>query len=1186
MSWATDLSLSSAVKAPAKTEEPQQVFIGIFPASHIFVRDELSDAEGRLQDLASSLHGAATHSGSNGQGNGYGDGSSDALSWSKAGSSTGMDVLREEDEPTDINAARKSFRLGPPPDQANSSRAGLPVYSTSLRSSSPADSQVLKPLPPRPSLKSGDDTASGAFQPIIDEIASALREWHTLMFQYLARRDYKLFHVVREHIEALHLGRRQLLAQTLSAEETINMRRDCVTRLVSGNLVQGLDVIVRHPTWGGLVSVDVEGDIDPRSWVSAVRMYAMQTSLAYLDVSSDGVRPYSLSPTADYVQVGPLPTPAHSAFPDLSYSHHSRSHSQGYLVPTSPLKSPSAKFYHVFLDLRAFVASPCSPGETAELFFSLYKKQGTQFVTEEFCAILNHNGVLARNPSGRIRTLFTELAPSDIVDPIYLVCRIVRNGALKIGSNMSSGIPDGSRRGSEASSRTENGNFWPSELNNGHPTTSPGARGNFPSDSYAQFRRPFGCAVLELTQLSKIATEQSDVLPMREYTMPIFIPTNEVAFSMIHQNIINNNAKEFDKSVRYVIIACYRELLVMFLFRRRRAEMLAVSVKVFRGNVETIVRENMSLLQDTPHTLRLGFPDVVFPGDVRNELYIKLWCGDFTASYNTGRISVAKMARGQVGANVQVSVEVRDEKGQTVESVISQGSGEPLMTHFHSMVFQRCNEPTFGELIKIQLPPQGRPQWHLFFTFRNRTGRERAGNRPVSEHIDRPFAFAFQPLFPDRHAFVEDGSHMLIMYRSDKLPQITSEVYLAAPSSLAAGQRPEHVVVPLEMQRVAPPLRDTLTIRSSLCSTRFTQNPVLRSLLSWETIADRELLPAILTKFTFVGEGEIVKFLRDIFDSLFGILVSQSNQSGEMDILVFNALVTVLGIVQDRRFSNFQPVLDVYIEKHFSCAPASSHMIHSMNRLLANPTSNENASPLRAALKVWHYIFKFIARSRELQKTKEIGMGGGATAEHLDTTFKRELRSHLSEVNRMMSTSSPPSIIGTQTIALQHFTSILPELAKIFSTVDLVTIVTTFANAVTVGKGKIVIWRLIMYLQIVKSFLFDNPQSRTLLVEAVVIWIKPHFGRYDEYAHTQSNDGGAARDAARVSWLESIRLCVTIVAVMLDKLQQSLVSPTIAADKQAIRSEQDNVEVLLPLLPRHVGHCSLSNQEIYIYIGC
>jgi dedicator of cytokinesis protein 3 len=597
--------------------------------------------------------------------------------------------------------------------------------------------------------------------------------------------------------------------------------------------------------------------------------------------------------------------------------------------------------------------------------------------------------------------------------------------------------------------------------------------------------------------------------------------------------------------------------------------MVACSIKIFHGDAPTIIRENSSLLHGTSPTLRLGFPDVVFPGDVRNELYIKLWSGDFGSShFGSARLSVANFARGSNPNNVQVTVEVRDQDGRTVQDVISQGSGEPLMTQFHSMVFQRCNQPTFGELIKIQLPLQGIPKWHLFFTFRNRTARDRPSNR--GDYLDRPFAFAFQPLFPDGRAFVEDGSHTLILYRADKLTQITADMYLAATPWLIPGQRVDQVSIPPEFQKLAPTLRDNLTIRSSLCSTRFTQNPVLLSLLNWEKLKDKELLSTVLTKFTFVGEVEIVKFLRDIFDSLFGILVSQSNQSGEVDHLVFNALVTVLGIVQDRRFSNFQPVLDVYIDEHFNCAAASSHMIHSMNRLLTNPTSTEAASPLRAALKVWHYIFKFIARSRELQKAKELGMGGGATAEHLELSFKRELKSHLAEVNRMMSMTTPPAIIGTQTRALQHFTSILPEMAKIFTTVELVGIATNFANALTTGKGKMFIWRLIMYLQIVKGFLFDNAESRSLLVEAVVTWIKPHFGRFDEYSSSQSPDTDSARDTARVSWLESIRLCVTIVAVMLDKLQQSLVDPEVLADRSLLRQEQDNVEYLLSLLPRYV----------------
>ena len=247
--------------------------------------------------------------------------------------------------------------------------------------------------------------------------------------------------------------------------------------------------------------------------------------------------------------------------------------------------------------------------------------------------------------------------------------------------------------------------------------------------------------------------------------------------------------------------------------------MLAVSVKIFRGDATTIVRENLSLLQDAPMTLRLGFPDVVFPGDVRNELYIKLWSGDFTSSHSgSGRLSVANFARSQMGQtshNVQVSIEVRDQDGRPIEGVISQGSGEPLMTQFHSMVFQRNNQPTYGELIKLQLPLQGVPQWHLFFTFRNRTGWERMINRPGVDPMDRPFAFAFQPLFPDKRAFLEDGSHQLVLYRADRLSQITADQYLAATPWLLSGQRPDQVFVPPELHRIAPPIKDSATIRTA-----------------------------------------------------------------------------------------------------------------------------------------------------------------------------------------------------------------------------------------------------------------------------------------------------------------------------------------------------------------------------------
>lgn len=576
------------------------------------------------------------------------------------------------------------------------------------------------------------------------------------------------------------------------------------------------------------------------------------------------------------------------------------------------------------------------------------------------------------------------------------------------------------------------------------------------------------------------------------------------------------------------------------------------------------------MLQDAPITARLGFPDVVFPGDVRNEVYIKLWSGDFNPS-NSGssgpvrlRKGVAALAGSSNPANVEVCCEVRRRSGQVVEAAIALGTGEPPVTRFRSMVFQRNDTPTYGELVKLIIPANIMQECHLFFTFRNRSSKERpttGGRTDSSNTADRPFAFGYLPLFPERQSFLEDGSHTLILYKADKLSAIPINEYINAPA--VVGQSDSHKV-----SRNLVPLRDSFTVRSFLCSTQFTANGVLVDLLNWERLQDKADLITALKKLTFIGEMEIVKFLRDIFDSLFAILGSSHNQDGEMDDLVFNALVMVLGIVQDRRFNNFQPVLDVYIEKHFNCASASYHMLHSMNRLLGNPTDQHTASPLRAAIKVWHYIFKFIIRARELQKQREVGIN--TTSEHLDASFKREIQAHLNEVNKLMSESLDPALVGTQTLALQHFASILSELSDIFKPVELVSIVTAFATAIGHVKGKMIIWKLMMYLQLVRGFLFDNAQSRALLLEAVVGWIKPHFGAYDEYMHIQMDDTEAVRDASRTQWLETTRICISVIAVMVDRLLHCFVDPIIAGNPRAWRQEQENVEYLLSLLPRQV----------------
>ncbi|CAG8553818.1 6358_t:CDS:2 [Funneliformis caledonium] len=954
------------------------------------------------------------------------------------------------------------------------------VDNTNSSDSSPEGERINRPPPPLPSLKCGDDTISGKTEPLVDEIASTVREWSSLLPKYLEERKYKMFRTVKDQINNLLQGRRQLLAQTLSQDELSKLRKELINKLVSGNLIQDLDIIVRNPERGFLAD---------ETNISAIRLYQLHSQLSLLNVDKSKSEPLLMSPTSPS-----LLTPSGSNY----------FHSQG--STTTENVSHAPKFYHVFLDLKAWVASISAPGEYTELYFSLYTKNDSKFITEEYFIILNHNGVPKdESKIGKIRTIFTDLSPHDIQEQIYLVCRIVRTGSMKLSDKDKENTKEGGSMTSLFSKPTK-------DMDQADQLSISNGR-SIPQT----FRRPFGCAVLEISHLLQGKEKET----LSEHVMPIYVPVQESTFATLHEDIINSRAKELEKSPR--------------------AEMVSVSLRPYYGETAIIIKENPALLQDIPITSRLGFADVVFPGDTRNEIYLKLLSGDFTQ----GRSTTAK--------NIQMTAEVKLNTGEVLENVISQGAGEPKVSQFDSLVFYHSNNPLWGELIKLNIPVELFEQAHVFFTFRHRSTKDKKE--------DKIFAFAYMPLFPENRAFISDGKHSLILYKYDK-QWINPSVYLKAswsPTATFSDTVSTHSSINSHSShKMFPSSKDTVVIGTFLCSTKYTQNEVLLKLLNWEKqlMSDINEMMSVLKKFTFVGEVEIVKFLQDIFDALFGILVSTRNQHGELDDLIFNALVTILGIVSDRRFMNFRPVLDVYIEKHFSCAAASSHLIRSMNRLVSNPTSPETAQSLRSAIKVWQYIFKIIMRSRELQRTKESNMG--LSGNYVEEQFKKELFSLFRSVDRLMSITTPQSIIGTQTLALQHFASIFADLGKCFTPDDLVQIAIRFTESVRLPKGKLLAYKLLVILQFCRGPLFENAESRAILLRRVVEWVADHMGKWER---TGKQNGDS--DSARMQWQDGIRLCVTIIAVMLESLQCSIERSTEEAAKEC---EIENVKVILPLV--------------------
>jgi hypothetical protein len=116
---------------------------------------------------------------------------------------------------------------------------------------------------------------------------------------------------------------------------------------------------------------------------------------------------------------------------------------------------------------------------------------------------------------------------------------------------------------------------------------------------------------------------------------------------------------------------------------------------------------------------------------------------------------------------------------------------------------------------------------HLFFTFRNRQEKTNQNNNGLTQP-DRPFAFAYLPLFSINRTFIPDGEHSLVLFKYDEQSAMP-EVYCRVRATLAPGQTNPEITPALS--KLLIPLKDSFVVRSFLCSTLHTQDEVLLRLM-------------------------------------------------------------------------------------------------------------------------------------------------------------------------------------------------------------------------------------------------------------------------------------------------------------------------------------------------------------------
>jgi dedicator of cytokinesis protein 3 len=206
-------------------------------------------------------------------------------------------------------------------------------------------------------------------------------------------------------------------------------------------------------------------------------------------------------------------------------------------------------------------------------------------------------------------------------------------------------------------------------------------------------------------------------------------------------------------------------------------------------------------------------------------------------------------------------------------------------------------------------------------------------------------------------------------------------------------------------------------------------------------------------------------------------------------------------------------------------------MFRAANRLLTNTTEPKAAKRLRATMKVWRPLARFLIQAHRQQRKKEVKMG--IDTDHTETTFKEDILGLIKLLQQMMHSSQPAPIIGTQTLALQHFSALLPELSPTFSSEELLEIAVGFVDSCVDPKGKMALYKLQLISNLVRNPVFTaNPSLERLLVFNIPRWLKPHCGQAPEFASVSN----AETENAKQLWREQVRLSTAVVAFALDYL--------------------------------------------------
>lgn len=903
-----------------------------------------------------------------------------------------------------------------------------------------SDPSAPRPPAPVPMLKIGDETPTSSQEPLVDEIASCLREWHsTKVHELLLARKYPLLDKMSILVTRLDTARRQLLHKVLTAKELEKVREATVWDLVAGNKLLSGDVIVRSPSQRGRI---LTGDD------SAIETTKLQSMMSLLES-----RPTS--------------------HPDEHNLHH------------------------LFVSMRR-VAGDVVPGAAQVSMYLCRKTPGMspQPLSEAYSFDLTaRDGSPVSLLGDKLRSLIVGLSATDIGEgagsgsSIHLVFRLMMNEPIRTASQEKPGtVKDtvaasgagvqlsqhgsvkGGRRSAMFGSKRKESSASASKATFTSTSTiqdSPEARHASPDLHKTQTSgsRPASAATKNRTP-SRDQKTLKRVVAVGALRVNQFMKSDAEADHTVilwSTSRSSDEGPEEDSGWDDVLTELYPSASGK---HRRYTDIssLTVHLKAFvHPDAEGLIAKTPTMLHNIKQTRKIGFSGA--PTKPRSDIYVTLTepfvpKNAFLAHPKSGTVPLVQSSSMD---SLQLTIEVRKSSGERIEGCIYPSTNSAGHTAWRTSAVERGQG--WNSTIRLAIDPQDVPGSHLIMS--------------VADAPGFPFALCWMPLW-SQDAFVRDGDHALSLYRYDEYTSgmiAGKGAYLGLPWS--ATKKDEHIM--------GGPMA-AVHVKTFLCSTKYSQDPTILGLIKWQEQPPGELV-GLLRRFNFVPEIEIVKLLSEVFDALFAI---QSHYAGsdEYEDLIFNAVVIVLGIVHDRRF-NLEPLVDQYARTKVFHSLVTSCLTQSFGRLLERPLESESSRRLRAAFKVGNLITKFLVNAREKQRAKEESIGIKDR-----TQFHKELKSLFASLEQLMKNGSPV-LIGTKTLLVQNFHSWLPELEGCLSPMEIFKLAESFIEACADVQGKLVLYKLLLIHHISTLQIFRTRDVRKILLQKTVIWLSPYWGHIE-----------------------------------------------------------------------------------------